>query len=307
MAQAVDHSTRRIRSTAVASLGLPLLAGAALGRLRFAAGRHRRPKDVGRRDPLTAPLDHGALEPPARLPSERELERDQLRAYAADLRESYARELSRIKDLEESYLATVLALAATVSAKDDYTGGHIHRVHRLGILLAGQVAPGDVRDPQMGYGFLLHDIGKLTVPDSILTKPGPLTDEEWQVMRGHPEAGVRILSHVPFLDRVLDVVLHHHEQWDGGGYPHGLAGEQIPLWARIFAIVDTVDAMTSERPYRQALPIPVAIEELERHAGTQFDPGCVAAFRALPLHEVERALRLGDPAPEPLATTGGSR
>src|SRR5207244_1994461 len=161
-------------------------------------------------------------------------------------------------------------------AKDEYTGGHINRVHHLGLLLARNVVPREAESPQMAYGFLLHDIGKLTVPDAILNKAGALTDEEWELMRRHPEEGVRILAPIPFLGRAIDVVRHHHERWDGCGYPGGLAGEEIPIWARIFAVVDSIDAMTSDRPYRDGLPLEVAVKELKKGAGTQFDPVCVA-------------------------------
>jgi ribonuclease P protein subunit RPR2 len=205
----------------------------------------------------------------------------QLREYAKDLRESYAREMQRAQTLEESYVATVTALATAIEAKDGYTGAHIRRVHDLGLLLAGVVAPDDIRNPQMAYGFLLHDIGKLAVPDAILTKPGKLDEDEWTLMRRHPQEGVRILKEVPFLDRALDVVLHHHERWDGSGYPAKLHGEGIPLWARIFAIVDTVDAMTSDRPYRAAMSLDAALDEVTACSGTQFDPRCAEALGEL--------------------------
>jgi ribonuclease P protein subunit RPR2 len=206
------------------------------------------------------------------------------------VRSSYARELMRTQELHASYLATVQALSAAVEAKDEYTGGHIQRVHGLGMLLASAVAPQDIHEPQLAYGFLLHDIGKLAVPDAVLTKPGKLDEDEWALMRGHPEAGVRILQSVPFLDCALGVVLHHHERWDGAGYPRGLAGEEIPLWARIFAVVDTVDAITSDRPYRKAAPLETAIEEVLAGAGTQFDPRCAEAFSALDADRVAALL-----------------
>ena len=235
--------------------------------------------------------DEGRAHVPARRRAapdpDADLERAQLRAYAEAVRESYIQGLRRAEELKENYLATVRALASAVEAKDDYTGGHIHRVHDLGLLLAEEVVPREAGDPRLAYGFLLHDIGKLAVPDAVLTKPGRLDEREWELMRGHPEAGVRILSPIPFLGRALDVVRHHHERWDGTGYPDGLAGEAIPIWARIFAVVDTVDAMTSERPYRACLPLRVALEELEKGAGTQFDPACVEAFLRLDRERVQ--------------------
>jgi diguanylate cyclase (GGDEF)-like protein len=241
-----------------------------------------------------------------------ELERDkaQLRAYAEAVRVTYAQGLERAQQLKQNYLATVLTLASAVEAKDEYTGGHINRVHRLGLLLARELVREEADDPQMAYGFLLHDIGKLAVPDEILNKSGALTDEEWELMRGHPEAGVRILAPIPFLGRAIDVVRHHHERWDGCGYPAALAGEEIPMWSRIFAVVDSVDAMTSDRPYRAALSLEVAHEELKKGAGTQFDPVCVAAFMRLDRGQVEsliqtsstaRTLRAGAEPPTALA------
>ena len=116
------------------------------------------------------------------------------------------------------------------------------------------------------------------MPDAVLNKPGPLVEEEWRLIKEHPEQGANILSAVPFRSRALDVVRYHHERWDGSGYPLGLRGEEIPLWARIFAVVDTVDAVTSDRPYRRGRPLEAASEELSNAAGSQLDPSCVASF-----------------------------
>jgi diguanylate cyclase (GGDEF)-like protein len=223
--------------------------------------------------------------------SKRDLERAQLRAYAEDVRSSYARELYRTQELKESYLATVKTLAAAVEAKDEYTGGHIQRVHAIGLLLAKEVNPGSATDAELSYGFLLHDVGKLAVPDAVLNKPGKLTAEEWGLMKLHPEQGAAILSAVPFLGTALEVVRHHHERWDGSGYPDGLQGEEIPLWARLFAVVDTVDAITSDRPYRAAQSLDVAIAELRKGAGSQFDPACVEAFARVDRAETETLLQ----------------
>jgi HD-GYP domain-containing protein (c-di-GMP phosphodiesterase class II) len=185
---------------------------------------------------------------------------------------------------------TVEALATAIEAKDHTTGGHIARVRRLGLLLASEIVPRDARDPQMAYGFLLHDIGKLAVPDAILRAPGRLSEDQWALRRRHPEEGVRMLASVPFLGRALDVVRHHHERWDGGGDPDGLKDEQIPLWARIFAVVDALDAMTAERPYRAPRSYQAALEEIRRHSGTQFDPAVVAALERLDPAVVEPLL-----------------
>ena len=210
-------------------------------------------------------------------------------------------ERQRGKALATSYGVTVEALATAIEAKDLTTGGHIERVRRLGLLLAGEIVPRETRDPQMAYGFLLHDIGKLAVPDAILRAPGRLTEEQWALMRRHPEEGVQMLSHVPFLDKALDVVRHHHERWDGGGYPYGLKGEEIPLWARIFSVVDALDAITAERPYRAARSYPEALEEIRRHSGTQFDPAVVEALERLDPAVVAPLLEPTQQVAEPLA------
>jgi ribonuclease P protein subunit RPR2 len=203
---------------------------------------------------------------------------------------SWAMERRRAGALEKSYGVTVEALATAIEAKDHTTGGHIERVRKLGLLLAGEIAPRDVRDPQMAYGFLLHDIGKLAVPDAILRAPGRLDEDEWALMRCHPEEGVRMLATVPFLDKALDVVRYHHERWDGGGYPEGLSGTDIPLWARIFSVVDALDAITAERPYQSARSYQSALQEIRRHAGGQFDPDVVEALERLDPAAVEPLL-----------------
>jgi HD-GYP domain-containing protein (c-di-GMP phosphodiesterase class II) len=131
---------------------------------------------------------------------------------------------------------------------------------------------------QVYWGALLHDIGKIGIPDAILLKQGPLDEREWQAMRRHPEIGHRILAGVPALAGAAAIVLAHEERFDGSGYPRGLSGEAIPLWARLFAVIDTLDAITSDRPYRRALGFDAAQGEIERQAGTQFDPVAVDAF-----------------------------
>lgn len=213
-------------------------------------------------------------------------EREQLAVYAREMLESYGRELHTIADLEESYRNTVEALAVAVESKDSTTGGHIRRVSRLGSLLAERHLGDAASDPQLEFGFLLHDVGKLAVPDAVLCKPGSLSADEWSLIRRHPVEGARILSAVPFLHGATDIVLHHHERWDGAGYPDGLAGEEIPIGARLFAIADTLDAMTSDRPYRSGLPLSAAVDEVVRLAGTQFDPACVLTLTQVPDEEL---------------------
>jgi putative nucleotidyltransferase with HDIG domain len=143
-------------------------------------------------------------------------------------------------------------------------------------------------------GALLHDIGKIGVPDNVLRKPTALSEGEWAVMKRHPEFGAQIISGIPFLEDVARIVRHHHERWDGMGYPDGLRGDRIPLGARIFAVGDSFDAMTSDRPYRRGLLIDAAREEIRRCANSQFDPAVVTAFLSIP---VSRLAAIADGAP----------
>jgi putative two-component system response regulator len=175
----------------------------------------------------------------------------------------------------------VAALAAAVEARDGYTGGHIDRVSRLALRLSDRVAPGLTDDPRIEFGYLLHDVGKLGVSDAVLLKPGRLDDRELREMRAHVEIGVRLLEPIPDFEPVREIVLCHHEHWDGGGYPRGLAGEEIPVPARLFALCDAYDAMTSDRPYRLRLDEAAVERELRAGAGTQFDPDAVEAFLEL--------------------------
>jgi ribonuclease P protein subunit RPR2 len=196
---------------------------------------------------------------------------------------------------QEERWRSVRAIADAVAARDGCTGRHQERVCDLGLLLARGIDELGARNPQMAWGFLLHDVGKLAVPDPVLGKPGPLTPYEVEVMRRHPVDGARALSDLDFLDqRALDVVRHHHERWDGRGYPDGLTGHRIPLWARIFAVADAVDAMTSDRPYRRARTLDEALTVLQSEAGRQFDPTCVAAFLRLDRVRVAASLEGGE-------------
>jgi putative nucleotidyltransferase with HDIG domain len=206
----------------------------------------------------------------------------QLERYASDLRETFKAERARVDELRRSYVATVRALTNAVEARDAYTGKHAERVAAYGLELARRVDPALAEDPQTEFGYLLHDVGKVAIPDGILHKPEPLAPEEEQLMRRHPVIGYDILRQVPFLEEAARIVRSHHERYDGGGYPDGLAGEEIPLAARLFAIADAFDAITTERPYRLAAPIAEARRTIAGGAGKQFDPGAVAALDALP-------------------------
>jgi ribonuclease P protein subunit RPR2 len=181
-------------------------------------------------------------------------------------------------------------LVTLVARRDGCTARHSERVTALGVLLASVVSPADAGCPEMRAGFLLHDVGKLAIPDAILHKPGRLTATELLVMRAHSRAGAQMLDALGYPARTVEVVRHHHERWDGKGYPYGLAREEIPLWARIFAVADAIDAMTSERPYRSAGTLEDAVVELFAESGRQFDPLCVDAFCALDRAEVEALL-----------------
>jgi putative nucleotidyltransferase with HDIG domain len=192
-------------------------------------------------------------------------------------------------DRERSYVEAVGAVVAAVDARDQETSGHSFRVARYALALARAMGIEDgERLRAIEWGSLLHDVGKIAVPDAILRKVGPLTEEEWHIMRQHASWGYEILADVQFLRSALDIVLAHHERWDGTGYPRGMSGERIPLAARIFAVVDTYDAITSERPYRRAHSHREAIEEVRRVAGTQLDPRVADAFLSIPEVEMRR-------------------
>jgi putative two-component system response regulator len=181
--------------------------------------------------------------------------------------------------LQDSYRTTVRALAAALDLRDDDTGAHAIRVTALALELAKVVAPDLAAEQELEFGFLLHDIGKIGVPDAIVLKPGPLDAEEFDQMKGHVTLGEHIVAEVPYLRGIaVDIIHSHHERWDGGGYPSSLRGEQIPLAARIFSVVDTFDAITNDRPYRAAQSIEHALREIEDGAGTQFDPEIARAF-----------------------------
>jgi diguanylate cyclase (GGDEF)-like protein len=185
------------------------------------------------------------------------------------------------EELAAQYRASLLALATALEARDGYTGRHGEETVALARRVAEQLGLPPEEAVEVEGAALLHDVGKIGTPNEILHKPGPLTDEEWEVMRDHPVVGERILRTVPGLERVARAVRHEHERWDGGGYPDGLAGEDIPLASRIVLVCDAYHAMTSDRPYRRARPDAEAREELVRCAGVQFDPAVVSALLAV--------------------------
>ena len=204
---------------------------------------------------------------------------DALLLYADDLRHVLEIERSQRAALQAAYLETVTALANALDTKDSGTGAHSQRVQRYACALARRVDARLLDDPSLEYGFLLHDVGKIGISDAILQKPGPLTVEERRRIEMHTILGEQMLAGVAYLQgEGIAIVRSHHERWDGRGYPDRLAGLGIPVGARIFAVADTLDAMTSDRPYRRAFTWDDARREIEREAGTQFDPVAVDAF-----------------------------
>jgi putative nucleotidyltransferase with HDIG domain len=190
---------------------------------------------------------------------------------------------------ERSYVEAVGAIVTAADARDQETGGHSFRVALFAVELARVLGIQGEALKAIEWGALLHDVGKMVVPDDILRKGSPLTDEEWLIMKQHPNWGYEMLAEVSFLQsEALDLIYSHHERWDGAGYPRGLAGEDIPLGARVFAVVDTYDAITSDRPYRRARPHAVAIAELQRVSGQQLDPRVVEAFQEISEVELKR-------------------
>jgi ribonuclease P protein subunit RPR2 len=216
---------------------------------------------------------------------------EQLARYAADLRDTFKQERAHAINLQASYVATVRALANAVEARDAYTGKHAERVAAYGLAIAGAGRFDLGGGPEVEFGFLLHDIGKLAVPDAILFKPGPLTPEERKEIERHPVLGSQILEGIEFLGDAKLVVRSHHERWDGTGYPDGLAGEDIPLAARVFSVADTYDAITTDRPYRKASDYATAREIIVAESGTHFDPSVVEAFCTIVEAELRRVSR----------------
>jgi putative nucleotidyltransferase with HDIG domain len=203
-----------------------------------------------------------------------------------------------MEQLQVTYVATLRSLIQILEAKDPYTRGHTERVASYSMALANRLrlAPDDLR--RILFGSLLHDIGKMGLRDEIINKPGPLSAEEWVQMKLHPVVGAQIVEKMEFLTGAIDIVRHHHESWDGKGYPDGLAGEKIPLVARIVTVADSFDAMTTDRPYRKALTVAEALRRLEESSGVQFDPQLAKVFVA---YVKEKGRDLATPVPSILA------
>jgi putative nucleotidyltransferase with HDIG domain len=198
---------------------------------------------------------------------------EKLRARSRELMDSYAR-------LEQNTLEAIESLNATVEAKDPYTAGHSQRVQDIALAVGTQLGLERDRLESLRLAGLLHDIGKLAVPDAILTKPARLTEEEFALIQQHSEAGARIVGNLGRLRDAVPIIRHHHERWDGRGYPHRLAGDSIPIEAAVVGLADAWDAMTTDRPYHRALTVQEALDEVRTGRGTQFAPAVVDSFLA---------------------------
>jgi response regulator RpfG family c-di-GMP phosphodiesterase len=205
---------------------------------------------------------------------------EQLLLYASDLRHLVEIERQQRSLLNAAYHDTVAALAGALESKDTGTRAHSQRVQLYAVELASVCAPELLNDPSIEYGFLLHDLGKIGIPDEVLQKPAALSVSERRLIETHTVLGEQMLEGVSFMSReCLAVIRSHHERWDGEGYPDGLAGDDIPLGARVFAVADALDAITSDRPYRRHQPWAYAADEIQEQSGLQFDPQVVEAFR----------------------------
>jgi HD-GYP domain-containing protein (c-di-GMP phosphodiesterase class II) len=182
--------------------------------------------------------------------------------------------------IHPSLSAIAKSMRLLMQARHLETSEHAKRVSAMALAVLDRLDPRAGADPSVELGYDLHDVGKVTLPDAVLLKPASLTDAEWEIMRRHPVVGAQLLEVVNELrDSVaITIIRHHHERWDGAGYPHGLAGDEIPIACRAFSVVDAYDAMTNDRPYRKAMPVGDAVAELRRHAGSQFDTAAVEAF-----------------------------
>ena len=213
----------------------------------------------------------------------------------------FAKVRTYASEVELSYDSTLKALMAALEAKDDVTGGHCERVAKMTVQLARQMGVAENLIVDMERGALLHDVGKIGVPDAVLKKPAALNDLEWEAMRKHPLLAGMMIAKVGFLEGATPILLYHHERFDGGGYPFGLARDKIPFDARIFSVIDSYDAMTSNRPYRDAQSHQHAMDEIAAGSGTQFDPSVVEAFQHLMSSRPELRTRPAPPRELPPA------
>jgi putative two-component system response regulator len=185
----------------------------------------------------------------------------------------------KIAQLKQAYLASLTALAKAIDLRDPYTGGHVERVTEYALAVGAHMDWHESKLEHLHYGAILHDIGKIHIRETTLLKTSQLNDQEFQEMRRHPVIGAEMIADIPYLAGAVPIVRYHHERWDGKGYPEGLSGNDIPEGARIVAVVDTFDAMTTDRPYSSAISLQEANEELLSCAGEQCDPGVISAFQ----------------------------
>lgn len=186
-----------------------------------------------------------------------------------------------LAQLQQSYESSLIMLANAIELRDHYTGGHVERVRDHSVAIARFMGWSDAQLGHLQYGSILHDIGKIHIIEKVITKPGPLNESEWIEMKKHPIVGGEMIKNIPFLAPAIPVILHHHERWDGHGYPYGLAGDRIPLAARIVAVADSLDAMISTRNYREALTPKEAYQEILRCSGRYYDPDVIIAFQSV--------------------------
>ena len=217
------------------------------------------------------------------------------KALEQQLREREAERLRHMQEMERTYHGLMMCLVDALETRDHQAKGHSRRVVAYALAIADKIGLSEEEKKNLILGAYLHDIGKLGVNEQVLQKPGRLSEEEWYQMRRHPILGMEILHGLDFLLKgALDVVLYHHERYDGNGYPEKLAGEEIPLLARIFAVADAFDAMTADRPYRRALSIKEARTVIREEAGRQFCPRCVEAFLSYSFEELDHLRRLAE-------------
>jgi putative nucleotidyltransferase with HDIG domain len=239
----------------------------------------------GAGDYLVKPLNLKAVLVSVNQVLERKKFESELENYRLHLEETVLQRTAQLRkamwQIEQTYDETLQALAAALDLRDNETAGHSQRVMAYAVEIAKVMGCSKKQLKTIARGALLHDAGKIGIPDAILRKPGPLTGEERAVMEKHVQVGYSLLNHIRFLVGAAEIVLTHHERFDGKGYPQGLLGGEIPLGARIFAVADTLDAMTSDRPYRRALTLAVAREEITQESGKQFDPEVVSAFLSI--------------------------
>jgi HD-GYP domain-containing protein (c-di-GMP phosphodiesterase class II) len=229
---------------------------------------------------------------------------DQIERFINDLQRS-------AEENRQLFIGTVKALAAAIDGKDPYTRGHSERVSRFSVAIAQRLNLPDDEVEKIRISALLHDVGKIGIDDKILKKPAALTDEEYEIMKKHPQKGYKIMSQIPAMKEFLPGMYMHHEMVDGRGYPQGLKGEEIPLMGKIVAVADTFDAMTTERPYQKAMEFEAALQRIESFTGTRYDPEVVAAFTAAcregQIRPGSVRLRKPTPVPPPDAVDTGVR